>query len=297
MKNYANCPICFTSSFSPFLSCKDHTVSLKEFNIVRCDECGFAFTNPIPIETEIGDYYESSDYISHSNTNKGIVNKLYQLIRNYTIQKKIKLLVSLSKERKLLDIGSGTGEFLSECRSHGFDIQGIEPSANGRNAAKTNHNIESHPESKLHTYSDGEFDFITMWHVLEHVYHLNDRIEEIYRLLSEEGHLIIAVPNLKSYDAKKYGKYWAAYDVPRHLYHFSQQDIERLFGRHNFELIKVLPMKFDAYYVSMLSERYKNGGAGLVKGFINGLASNLKANLGGCSSQIYLLKKNKQHSL
>lgn len=291
MKNHSHCPICFTQTFTEFLCCKDYTVSGEEFSIEKCNECGFVFTNPIPKESQIGNYYESDDYISHSNTTKGIVNKLYQLVRNYTIQKKIKLLVSLSKERKLLDIGSGTGEFLSASKSHGFDIQGIEPSPNGRAAAKNNHNIETFPEEQLAKYQNGTFDFITMWHVLEHVYHLNERIEEIQRLLADEGHLIVAVPNLMSHDAQKYGKYWAAYDVPRHLYHFSPKDIDALFEKHGFKLQKILPMPFDSFYVSMLSEKYRSGKTNLIRAIYNGLISNLKAGKKQWSSQIYVLQK------
>lgn len=293
MKTYKNCPVCYSDKFANFMVCKDYTVSKSDFQLVKCQECSFVFTNPIPEESEIGSFYESEEYISHSNTSKGLVNKLYQVVRNYTIQKKIKLLVSLNKNRRLLDIGSGTGEFLHACRLQGFDIQGIEPSESGRKYSSEEYKIEAHTEEKLKNFEESSFDFITMWHVLEHVYHLNDRIEEIYRLLAKDGFLIVAVPNLESYDASLYKEYWAAYDVPRHLYHFSKRDIERLFGRHNFKLIQTLPMKFDAYYVSMLSERYKNGGSGIIKGFLNGFLSNLKAQRGGYSSQIYILQKEK----
>ena len=293
MKTYKNCPVCYSDKFANFMVCKDYTVSKSDFQLVKCEECSFVFTNPIPEESEIGSFYESEEYISHSNTSKGLVNKLYQVVRNYTIQKKIKLLVSLNKNRRLLDIGSGTGEFLHACRLQGFDIQGVEPSESGRKYSSEEYNIEVDTEEKLKNFEESSFDFITMWHVLEHVYHLNDRIEEIYRLLAKDGFLIVAVPNLESYDASLYKEYWAAYDVPRHLYHFSKRNIERLFGRHNFKLIQTLPMKFDAYYVSMLSERYKNGGSGIIKGFLNGFLSNLKAQRGGYSSQIYILQKEK----
>ncbi len=294
MKNYTNCPICKESKFHITLTCKDYTVSKKEFNITQCNSCGFEFTNPIPLESEIGSYYESEEYISHSNTSKGLINKLYQTVRSQTLKEKINILKNLSSKRELLDIGSGTGEFLNEANKSNYNTIGIEPSKKARDNSIKNYNLNVSEEPYLKELKDNSFDFITMWHVLEHVYHLNDRVKEIYRLLSNGGFAIIAVPNCESYDAKKYKEYWAAYDLPRHLYHFKQKDITSLFKQNGFEYVKTLPMRFDSYYVSMLSEKYKNNSLGLIKAFYNGFISNLKASAGGTpgySSQIYIFRK------
>lgn len=294
MKEYKECPICKSSSFTKTLECKDYTVSQKNFSLVSCNSCDFVFTNPIPTEDEIGSYYESEEYISHSNTNKGIVNTLYQKVRNHTLQKKIQLLQSLSKSHKLLDIGCGTGEFLNVCVQNKYIVEGIEPSPTAAKQAKDNYKLSVHNESQLDNFEAEQFDFITMWHVLEHVYHLNDRILQIKRLLSKEGHVIIAVPNRTSYDAAYYKEHWAAYDVPRHLYHFSPKNIEQLFDNHGFLLRKTLPMKFDSYYVSLLSEKYKTSKSNLIRAFIKGLQSNLKAGDNNTfSSQIYVFQKAK----
>jgi predicted SAM-dependent methyltransferase len=128
-----------------------------------------------------------------------------------------------------------------------------------------------------------------MWHVLEHVYHLKRDIAELVRILKPDGSLIIAVPNMSSKDAKQYKEFWAAYDVPRHLYHFQKETIVNLMSQFNLSCKEILPMKFDSYYVSMLSEKYKNGK--LVSGVLNGLKSNLDAKSGGFSSQIYVFRK------
>lgn len=292
MKTYTNCPICEGGKFSSYLTCKDNTGSDESFNIVKCASCNFAFTNPIPTEQEIGKYYESDEYISHSNTNKGVVNLLYQKVRNYTLDKKVSLLTNLSSGKNLLDVGSGTGEFLGRTKQHNFIVQGIEPSVTARQQAISNFGLTVNEESFLPNLASATFDFITMWHVLEHVYHLNDRVAELKRLLKDDGHLLIAVPNLNSYDAKRYKEHWAAYDVPRHLYHFSEKDIDKLATKHGLQVTQTLPMKFDSFYVSMLSEKYKTGNTNLISAFLNGLSSNLKAKSeGGFSSQIYILKK------
>lgn len=293
MKEYTSCPVCDSKQFNTFNTCKDYTVSKNEFTIVKCANCSFTFTNPIPLESEIGKYYESDEYISHSNTSKGFVNSAYQFVRNYTLNKKVKLLKSLSNDKTLLDIGSGTGEFLNTSKSVGYLVSGIEPSATGREQSLENFNIKVGEEPDLDKLDANSFGFITMWHVLEHVYHLNERIIQLNRLLKNDGHLIIAVPNRESFDAKHYEQYWAAYDVPRHLYHFTPNTIELLFKKHGFSLYKTLPMKFDSFYVSMLSEKYKTGKSNLVKAFLVGLQSNLKASQNTYSSQIYIFRKQK----
>lgn len=314
METLTNCPVCSGTKFSPFLSCKDYTVSRETFTIVRCEACGFRFTNPRPTEKEITKYYESEEYISHSGTNRGVVNKLYGMVRNYTIRKKVQLINqqiqnSKSQIRNILDIGCGTGEFLNACKENGWSVTGIEPSPIARENAKKNFGIDFYPdvfsplflrnnravsEGYARKSAGGEaFSLITMWHVLEHVHQLNKTIEQIKKILAENGSLIIAVPNCNSWDAKKYGEFWAAYDVPRHLYHFTKTDIEKLFSQFGFRLREVLPMKFDSYYVSLLSEKYKTGKSNLVAGFFNGLKSNLNAGARGHSSQIYVFNHNK----
>jgi len=296
METLRNCPICNNNKFNSFLSCVDHTVSRETFNVVQCDACGFRFTNPRPEEKEIGKYYQAEEYISHSDTSAGIVNKLYQIVRNSTIKQKVKLInrITASKvvSRNILDIGCGTGEFLNACREVGWNITGVEPSEIARKNAVQKHNITPLSQEKLFEINENKFDVITLWHVLEHVYLLDRTIQQISKILSDNGTLIIAVPNCNSFDANKYGAFWAAWDLPRHIFHFTKTDIEALFKKHNFRLTEVIPMRFDSYYVSLLSEKYKNGSSNLSSGFWNGLRSNCSARENGYSSQIYILKQN-----
>lgn len=290
----AECPVCASLDLREVLSCKDYTVSHKNFSIQSCGGCGFWLTSPRPNEADLGLFYQSEEYISHSNTKKGVVSALYQSVRKHTLRKKLGLVESrVGRKGKALDIGCGTGEFLNTLKTAGWETLGVEPGDQAREAGKKNYGLDVREESALSTLSDKSFDLITMWHVLEHVPGLNDRVVEIGRLLKDEGVLVVAVPNRNSHDAKYYGAYWAAYDVPRHLWHFRPEDIKALFLKHGFAVKEVLPMPFDSYYVSMLSEKYKTGSTNLVSAVWRGLVSNMKAGGDKWSSQIYIIRKAK----
>jgi 2-polyprenyl-3-methyl-5-hydroxy-6-metoxy-1,4-benzoquinol methylase len=292
MTEIKNCPICNSLTFNFLFECKDHTVSGEKFKIVECKDCGFVFTNPIPDEKYIIKYYKSEDYISHSDTKKGLVNMAYHQVRKITLREKLHLINSLSKKEILLDIGCGTGYFLNSCKEDGWEVEGTEPDPDARKIAEAQ--IKSEVSESIFSKSNYEsYNIITMWHVLEHVHKLNESMERISRLLKKDGKLIIAVPNCKSYDATIYKENWAAYDVPRHLYHFTADSMDKLLKKHNFKMIKKEPMKFDAFYVCMMSEKYKNGSA--IKGILKGLISNLKSGKEkNYSSVIYIAEKTKQ---
>ncbi len=288
MNNVALCPICDSPDNELVMNSIDYSVSKEAFSIVRCKSCGFHFTNPIPDEPSIGSYYKSESYVSHSSSKKGIINRIYHWVRWYSLKRKVSLINSLSKEKSVLDIGAGTGHFLRQAKSAGWKVTGLEPDSDARNLAKSVNDVELLDQQALYSLESECFDVITMWHVLEHVYHLKKDVQYITKLLKAGGTLVVAVPNMSSYDAKYYKEYWAAYDLPIHLYHFTKQDIINLFGLYNFELIETRPMVFDSFYVSMLSEKYKNGS--LIKGFLTGLKSNWLAKEGTYSSQIYILR-------
>jgi 2-polyprenyl-3-methyl-5-hydroxy-6-metoxy-1,4-benzoquinol methylase len=285
------CPICGEKARKDILSCIDHTVSKSEFKVVECSNCGFAFTSPRPAESDLGAYYESEEYISHSNTSKGIVSRLYQRVRKYTLGKKLGLINRQGKKGSLLDIGCGTGEFLNTAKLDGWKAIGIEPSPSARKQGEENFKLDVRDEPELASLPAKSFDVITMWHVMEHVPNLRDRVQRLNELLKDDGVLFIAVPNRSSFDAKHYGEKWAAYDVPRHLWHFRAQDMRKLMEQFGFEVKQILPMKFDSYYVSMLSEKYKTGKTKMISAVWNGWISNRKAGKEGASSLIYIIRK------
>ncbi|PKR82104.1 methyltransferase [Brumimicrobium salinarum] len=289
MKTIRNCPVCNETYFKDFLEVKDHMITKEVFKVVECDSCGFHFTNPIPEKEEIGEYYKSDAYISHSSNNKGLINSLYNKVRNITLQDKINWVKNETEEKDLLDIGSGTGHFLKVANDYGFNGIGLEPDPDARDYAHKHNHVRSSDQVDLYEIDENSFDVITMWHVLEHVYDLRKDLKRIDEILRGNGKLFIAVPNMNSYDARFYKKDWAAYDVPRHLYHFTKNDISRLLLDFGFDLKKVIPMKYDSFYVSMLSEKYKKRFSPF--GAIIGLISNMKAKKYGFSSQVYVFEK------
>ncbi|UKN00474.1 class I SAM-dependent methyltransferase [Paracrocinitomix mangrovi] len=294
MNQITQCPVCDSSEFSTALEGVDYGYTQEEFTIVSCTSCGFWFTNPIPTEDKIGDYYKSENYISHTSSKKGLFERLYHIVRKRAIKQKFKLSSRGKSQGHLLDIGCGTGDFLLFA-SQNWKVKGLEPSDDARKLA-ADKGVDVSPATDLHSLEANTFDSITMWHVLEHVYDLNKDLAQIKNVLKDDGYLYVAVPNRTSFDAKHYQKYWAAYDLPIHLYHFAPADIKTLMKKHGMEVEKVLPMKFDSYYVSMLSEQYKNQHKKLsigdiIKGFWNGFRSNMKANNETYSSQIYVIKK------
>ncbi|MCA0431324.1 MAG: class I SAM-dependent methyltransferase [Bacteroidetes bacterium] len=292
MNQISNCPICKNPTFTPFLTCKDYTVSNENFTIVNCTKCSFKFTNPTPNFDVLGNYYKSEDYISHSNTSKGLISKLYKTVRNYTLKNKLKLVEKHVSRGTLLDYGCGTGMFLNVCKQNGWKVCGMEPDAGASKiATEMGLNVFS-DKNRVNTYTNhSKFNVITLWHVLEHVTDLNETLTFFKENLDNNGVLILALPNYKSYDANYYKEHWAAYDVPRHLYHFDVNTIQNLLKLYGFSLVESLPMKFDSFYVSMLSEKYKTGKINYFKAFLTGLQSNLKAkSANDYSSTVYVFK-------
>ena len=288
------CPVCNGHELIPKLDCLDHSTSQETFTIVSCGTCDFTFTNPRPLDKKLAGYYKSDMYISHTNNTKGLFNWMYQTVRNYTIGNKVRLLKSIKKTGTHLDIGCGTGEFLNTCKLAGFTTRGIEPSELARKQAINNHGLNISSNTDLSQYTDKEFDSISMWHVLEHVTDLKETVKQFDRLLKRDGKIIIAVPNHKSWDAKFYKEFWAAWDVPIHLWHFSKKTIEQLFKTSNFKLEKTKPMIFDSFYVSLLSEEFKTGKKNFITALLIGLVSNVIGVISkrGHSSTIYVFKKN-----
>lgn len=293
--HYQFCPVCNAATISNVLQVKDYTVSGESFAISECSSCSFRFTQDVPDAASIAPYYNSEDYISHTNTATGLINRLYHFVRNRTIVQKRKLIEKSTgiKTGKLLDIGSGTGAFLREMKQHGWETTGLEPDADARAVAQKVYSIKLADTAQLYKLPPDHFDAITLWHVLEHVHDLSKYVEQIKTVLHQKGRLFIAVPNYTSLDASIYKEYWAAYDVPRHLYHFSPRSMELLMEKHGLKVLQCRPMWYDSFYVSLLSSKYKNGKTNWWFACWNGLRSNLAAisDKKKCSSVIYVIGK------
>lgn len=276
---------------STYISCKDHLVSGEEFDIKQTSIDGILKTTPVPSPDKIGRYYESQSYISHTDSKENSIDKIYQFVKNYSIRKKYKNILQLKKDTKnLLDIGSGTGDFLSAAKQYNISSLGTEPNEHARKLSKEKGNTVV---ENLDQLSNKEFDVITLWHVLEHVYDPKAYLQKINELLNQDGLLLIAVPNYKSYDSNYYKSNWAAFDVPRHLWHFSRTGMKNLLEEQDFKIIKYNSMPFDSFYVSLLSEQIKSGKKNMFKAFFIGLLSNLKAITSKeYSSILYIVQKN-----
>ena len=295
--HYTHCPVCGSTSIKPVLSAKDYTVSGENFSIWECRDCTLRFTQDAPGVDAIGRYYKSEDYISHTNTSRGLINKLYQAVRKRTLKQKRQLVckVTNKKQGSLLDVGSGTGSFVREMKDYGWQVTGLEPDADARRVAKELFHCELQDSDQLFSLQPDSFDGVTLWHVLEHVHDLTGYLQQLKLVLRSNGRLIIAVPNYTSHDASAYKENWAAYDVPRHLYHFSPRSMQILMERMGMQILEYKPMWFDSFYVSLLSSKYKHQGTRWISALWTGVRSNLSALNEGekCSSVIYItsLKK------
>jgi SAM-dependent methyltransferase len=293
--HHTSCPSCSSEELRPVLDAVDHTVSRETFAIWECRRCGLRFTQDVPDAGSIGPYYHSEDYISHSNTDRGVVNRLYHSVRRLTLADKRRLIQSATrrKQGRLLDIGAGTGAFAGYMQENGWEVTGLEPEAVARERALADHKVQLLDMDQLSSLTADSYDAITLWHVLEHVHDLHPYLERLKALVGKSGRIFIAVPNYTSYDAAVYGPSWAAYDVPRHLYHFSPDAMESLLSRHGLQLQYSHPMWYDSFYISMISEKYRNGKGNLPAAVYRGLISDIKAfvDKAKCSSLIYVAAK------
>ena len=290
MKKLTACPVCDNSSTKPHLECIDYMKSREVFTLEKCNHCQFIFTNPRP-EDRLGEFNKFEDYISHSDTKEGLRSKCYHIVRSWNIKQKVKL---LEKEKgTVLEIGSGTGKLLAKCKEVGWKTIGVEPNLEARKIAKETNHIELIGNINTVKEKKNSIDRVMLWHVLEHIPNIDEVFVKINLLLKDDGKLIIAVPNSKAYDAEKYQENWAGYDVPRHLSHFQKTTFKRIADKHSFEITKIKPMWYDAFYTSLLSEKIKTGKYNYIKRFSTGLRSNIKAVVGKgeFSRLIFILEK------
>ncbi len=289
------CPLCSSEKISLQFSCTDHFISKETFELYKCTVCGFVFTQDYSEETEIGKYYESDDYISHSDTSKGLSNKIYRLVRTRMLHRKKRIIRNVTGLNKgsLLDIGCGTGHFAGTMKKAGWQVKGIEINEKACNFSISQFGLEVIGPELISTLETNSFDCITLWHVLEHFHDKFKYASDIFRLLKPGGRCVIALPNCSSYDAEHYGRFWAAYDVPRHLWHFNPSTFRLFSEKTGFITEKIMNLPLDVFYISILSEKYKGSKPSFLKGMIK---ASLFAFLSAfkkekSSSIIYILRK------
>jgi 2-polyprenyl-3-methyl-5-hydroxy-6-metoxy-1,4-benzoquinol methylase len=281
---------------STYIEVKDHSVSGETFQLLYNEEFEMLETFPQPSTVKLPEYYQSKDYISHTDSKRNLLEKVYHIVKSIALKRKLKLINKVSTGGKnLLDVGCGTGDFLQVAQYHNWTVSGIEPNDRARQIANQKSNNKVFDVEHFQKFEKQSFDVITLWHVLEHLPELDEHISLLNNLLKPKGVILIAVPNYKSYDAKYYKEFWAAFDAPRHLWHFSQTSISKLVSKVGLKVHEKLPMKFDAFYVSLLSEKYKAGFMNPFKAFWLGWRSNNEASrTSEYSSLIYVIKKSKE---
>jgi len=295
MVHHKVCPLCSSEKISFHLLCTDHFITKEDFEIYKCSSCSFEFTQDYPVEKEIGKYYESADYISHSDTSKGLYNKIYRLVRDVMLRRKKRMIQNATGLQKgtLIDIGSGTGHFGNIMKKEGWQVTGIEINEKARDFSSSHFGLEVKSPAQISDLETNSFDCITLWHVLEHYHDPFKLSGEIMRLLKPGGLCLIALPNCSSFDSKYYRQFWAAYDVPRHLWHFNPSVFTLFAERAGFKLEKIMTLPLDVFYISLLSEKYKGARIPFITGIARAKFFALKAlfNKRRSSSIIYILRK------
>jgi 2-polyprenyl-3-methyl-5-hydroxy-6-metoxy-1,4-benzoquinol methylase len=295
MVDHRTCPLCSSVKIELQFTCKDHFVSGEVFPVSTCADCGFTFTSEHPDEESSARYYESEEYISHSDTSGGIINRLYKIARGFMLHRKsaiVKRLTGLGRG-SLLDIGSGTGYFAGAMKRAGWQVTGIEISSKAREFSREAFGFEVIDPSEIEKLPAGGYDCITLWHVLEHFVTPYIYMDNISHLLKADGRCIIALPNCSSFDAGHYGSFWAAWDVPRHLWHFTPATFRMFAEKTGFEVVSVSTLPLDVFYISILSEKYKGTKLHFLVGMIKGtwFWTLSLFNRQKTSSMIYVLKK------
>lgn len=288
-----HCPVCEAVRWKRVFDVNDHSISKETFTIIECDNCSLRYTSGAPASDQIARYYKSENYISHTNTSKGVINLVYQWVRKFMLGKKRKLITQVAtiSTGTLLDYGSGAGAFLAHMKKAGWNATGVEPDADARSTAHRDFGVELLKPTDLNNLSAAQFDVITLWHVVEHIHALDKTIAQLKLLLKPQGVILIAVPNYTSLDAYHFGPYWAAYDVPRHLYHFSPHSMDVLMQKHGLKVVDKKALWFDSFYVSLLSTRYQKGKTDYADGLWQGIRSTRETMraVDRCSSLIYVI--------
>ncbi len=295
MVHYNRCPVCSSDQISEYLDCKDHFLTGELFALHRCSECGFIFTQDHPDERSAGKYYDSDEYVSHDDNADGLTNRIYRFAREIMLKRKRAIVANVTGLRKgsLLDTGCGTGHFAGEMKRAGWKVTGIEPNRKAREYARARFGFETLDPGEISQLEQNSFDCITLWHVLEHFHDLENYMAVLKDLLKPGGVVVVALPNSDSFDCNYYREFWAAYDVPRHLWHFNPRSFREFSEKSGFLLTAIKSLPLDVFYISILSRRYKGAKLPFITGLLQGLWFFIKTinNSSSDSSLIYILRK------
>lgn len=295
MPDMSVCPACQATTATDLFQARDHLVSGREFLIRRCTNCGMGWTVDPPAEEDAGKYYVSDEYISHTDSKQSLADRLYHLARGFMLKRKGKLVDSAVGKSAgiMMDFGSGTGYFAAFMQQRGWQVTGIELSEMARNYSVERFGIRAIGPQQVRDLPSASADCVTFWHVLEHLYDPAGWMDEVKRILKDDGRCIIALPNFASADAEWFGKRWAALDVPRHLWHFSPQAFREFAEKQGFVCESTSALPLDLFYISLLSYRNDGKGMPLARGVLTGVVIALRSlfRRDSASSLVYVLSK------
>jgi len=291
---FSSCIVCGATSFTDELVVTDWLVSNEDFLVKECNACSFRFTSNPPAAEHAGPYYETEEYVEHSDNAEGLINVVYHKARTWMLKYKLRLIRKHSDGKRLLDLGSGSGYFLNSMKNNGYDVNGVEISDKAVALCQNKFRIKAYsPTEFLANEIPGEFDVATMWHVFEHVYSYNEYFDMLHKKLTKNGTLIIAMPNYYCLEEKTYKKYWNGYDTPRHIWHFTPSTFPRFAKDRGFEMVKMTSLPLDMFYNSMISASYKKSFTFLPITVFVGLCSLMLSifSFKRTSSVVYVMKK------
>lgn len=294
-KDLKLCPLCGASGQIPYAQCKDFTISNESFYLLKCPSCNIVYTLDPPSESDTKRYDKLDLKLRLGDSPRGLTGRLYYHIRNLMLIRKAHIVEKQAYRTSgsLLNYGAKTGYFSSRMERRGWEVTSVEKYLEERLFSLEMFHHRMIDLSEMESLHSETFDVITLWHVFEHSYHPGELLDRFHELLRPGGILIMSCPNINSIDAKYYGPYWAAYDVPRHLWHFEPGSICNLALKHGFTLMHRERLPFDSFYISILSEQHLGHKQafirGMMKGFHSWLLSSSRRDLS--SSLVYVFRK------
>ncbi len=297
-QEFKPCPLCGASGQIPYAGCTDYTVSKEHYTLMRCPSCGMVYTLDPPSQDKMAQYDKLGLKLKLGDSPSGLIGKLYYRVRSYMLGRKAHIVESQSYRTAgtLLNYGAKTGFFSHRMERRGWKVISVEKYHEERQFSLEMFHHRMIDLNEMDKLRPGTFDVITLWHVFEHNPHPDKLLDRFYDLLRPGGILVMACPNICSTDAMHYGPYWAAYDVPRHLWHFSPTSLCNLVHKHGFTLMHHESMPFDSFYISILSEKQMRHKLAFIRGFLYGLHSWLVSlsKRGKSSSLVYVFRKRQE---
>ncbi len=238
------CPLCGEQVFAPLMRARDyHYGNPGEYTQAHCTRCTLAFLDPMYDEAELANFYPKNYYAftdrfavgSSPRTFKALVWRWLGLREHVTKDPRF------ARPGRMLDIGCGSGWFISQMRDHGWQVKGVEPNAAAAEYGSRVKGLDIFAGSLLAAgFPASSFDYVRLNHSLEHMVNPNEILDEIHRILANDGKLMIGVPNRDGLNARVFGRYWCHLALPVHTFSYSVKTLSQMVRKHRFEVENVV---------------------------------------------------------